>query len=77
MGEIRDELIDKGIECFKEVGLYTPSGAIVLHEITAFLPTEITHVTLIVCCPAIVIAMKHRRLKRERQTEREEAVATE
>ena len=67
-----EEVVDKGLECFKEVALYTPSGAVTLQCVTGFLPAEATHLVLIFCCPLIVIVMKHRRHKRQRKV-REEA----
>lgn len=68
LNEVSEDIVDKGVECFKEVFLYTPSGAVVLQSATAFLPVEITHLVLIFCCPLIVVVVKERRHRKKRKT---------
>ena len=52
-----EEIFDKATECTKEIALYTPSGAALLHEVS-FLSPGVTHVVLIICCPLIVLLVK-------------------
>ena len=67
LSEASEDIVDKGVECFKEVFLYTPSGAVVLQSATSFLPIEITHLVLIFCCPLIVVVVKERRHRKKRR----------
>lgn len=64
-----EEILDKGVECFKEVVLYTPSGAVTLQYVTSWMPLEATHLLMIFCCPLVVITAKHRRMKRKQKRE--------
>lgn len=63
---IGEDIFDKSTECFKEVALYTPTGATLLHEVSIF-PAEATHFIIIGCCPMFILLVKERRRRKERK----------
>lgn len=54
-----EELFEKGTECTKEIALYTPTGAALLHEVS-FMSAEVTHFVLIFSVPIVVLLVKGR-----------------
>lgn len=69
-----EEIIEKSVECCKEVILYTPSGAAALASVTSFIPQEVTHLIFIFCCPLIVLFVKHEKRQHEEKAAKEEVV---
>lgn len=63
-----EEIFEKSAECVKEAMLYTPSGAALLGEVS-FIPGEVTHWVLIVCCPLVVLVIKGNRQHRKHHRE--------